>query len=164
MFETKNGLSPIQLMLCTDRLHRSAVEQTAEKNGLHRSQLMLLMYLLKHEGQVCQSEIAESFRISPAAVAVTLKKLEAGGWIERRPTAGNARKNEIRLTEKSLSLAQDTCRAARTVDEIMCRGISEAEMAAFSATLIKMQENLRRAYPGTAEPELPFMPVKGNKA
>ena len=151
------NLSPIQLMVYTDRLHKSALEQMVSKKGLHRSQQMVLIFLLSHQAPISQAEIANHFQISPAAIAVTLKKLDAGGWIDRKPCPGNARMNEITLSKKSLDVVEEASLALRELDEIMCEGISEEQMTAFTATLLKMQQNIRNSFPGTSSVQPPVL-------
>ena len=45
---------------------------------------MILMYLTRCTTTPSQKDIAKHFEISAAAVAVSLKKLEAGGYIKRK--------------------------------------------------------------------------------
>ena len=65
-----------------NHLHRTILERKLNQNGLYRSQHQLLMYISDHPNQ-SQKEIARLNRISPATAAVTLKKLEKGGYITR---------------------------------------------------------------------------------
>ena len=74
----------IGLFLCTDRLHRKIVEKRLEELKLHRSQHMMLMHLSRFKRTVSQKELAGSLSITPAAAAVSVKKLIEGGYIENR--------------------------------------------------------------------------------
>ena len=65
------------MFMKTDRLHRKAFEGLVSRLGIHRSQHIMLMHLAKDEG-TSQKALAEHLQISDAAVAVTIKKLEAG--------------------------------------------------------------------------------------
>ena len=82
-----DGYSPlqktIQAFIKADIMHRRAIEQWATDAGMHRSQHRMLMYLTRCKGTPSQKDLAKHFDISPAAVAVTLKKLENDGYIER---------------------------------------------------------------------------------
>ena len=64
-------------------LHRSVFESNVASLGIHQSQHHLLFHIAKSGETPSQKEIAEHFKISPAAVAVSLKKLESGGFIEK---------------------------------------------------------------------------------
>lgn len=127
-----------------DRLHRGAVDARINALGfdLHRHQHFTLMYLA-HKGEVgSQKEIAEKFGISAAAVANTLKSLEQGGYIVRRCDHADTRRNTVEVTEKGLDVIERSRSEFQTVDAAMLANLSEAEIAAFSATLDKMIENL----------------------
>ena len=73
----------VMLFLQTGRLHKKLAEQRAARTDIQPSQHRMLMYLSKTEVAPSQSEIAKKFGISPAAVTVTLKKLEKLGYVER---------------------------------------------------------------------------------
>ena len=73
----------IHAFISADILHRRSIEKWATDAGMHRSQHRMLMYLNKCENTPAQKDLANHFDISPAAVAVTLKKLESDGYIER---------------------------------------------------------------------------------
>jgi len=53
-----------------NRLHRSLVEKTMREAGLHRSQHLMLIYLKNCKEAPSQKEIAASFDVTPAAVAM----------------------------------------------------------------------------------------------
>ena len=71
------------LMMQTDRCHRMIIEGQVHRLGVHRTQHMILMCLSHCETPPAQSEIAEMFQVSHAAVAVSLRKMEQAGLIDR---------------------------------------------------------------------------------
>ena len=79
------------LMMQTDRCHRMIIEGQVHRLGVHRTQHMILMCLSHCEKPPTQSEIAELFQVSNAAVAVSLRKMEQAGLILRTSREGNAR-------------------------------------------------------------------------
>ena len=62
----------------------------------------VLLFLLKErEGQVSsQKELSDAMRISPASVAVSLKSLERGGYVEKLSDEKDQRRKAVRLTDK----------------------------------------------------------------
>ena len=141
----KKELSPREVcrsFIRTDRLHRCAVERSVSELGIHRSQHFLLMRIAKCGGRVSQKRLSEELMVSGAAVAVTLKKLEAGGYIERVRGESDGRCNDVTLTDKGRAVIDESETRFLAIDEKMCEGISEAELAAFAACLEKMQANL----------------------
>ena len=144
--KTKNAAQQtVRLLMRTDRLHRAAVEAQVDKLGIHRSQHIVLMNVSHQEGEVNQTAIAESLDISPAAVTVTLKKLERSGLIERKPDAKDARSKTIVLTEAGRSTVRQTHEMFTEVDRAMCAGISEEELDMLCRVLTKMIGNLKAA-------------------
>ncbi|MBR6410275.1 MAG: MarR family transcriptional regulator [Clostridia bacterium] len=145
--ESNELFQTVQAICQTDRCHRAAIEARLADLGIHRTQHMVLMYLFRHEETATQREIAQEFRISQAAVSVTLNKLESAGYIKRESHDEDARANRIRLTPEGLKLIDRTHELFGQVDEEMFRGISREQLAEMRALLKRMRENLK----GTAE-------------
>ena len=134
--------SVIHKFISTDRLHRTLLENQVSKGHLHRSQHRVLLYIFKCENPPTQKEIATHFEISPAAVAVMLKKLEASGYIQRVSQKDDMRFNRINVTEKGEKILNDTKALVDEVDLFMFKDFSSEELEAFYKCLEKMQNNL----------------------
>ena len=134
----------IHLLIQTNLTHKRIIEKRTSGTDLHRSQHRILMYISKYDNIPSQKEIAEHFEISPAAVAVTLKKLEASGYIERtRGADGDTRQNAISITEKGRREITDTREFFDYVDNTMFNNFTEEEFAVLVALLGKANCNLR---------------------
>ena len=127
--------------ICTDRLHRKGFERLVARLGIHRSQHFLLMNI-DRENTGSQKELAERLGISTAAVAVSLKKLEAEGYIERTVDDRDGRNNQIRITEAGRRVVGESKAYITLLDEAMFRGIDGDSLAVFIECLEKMKENL----------------------
>ena len=135
-----------------DRLHRQAVEATiTAQTGLHRSQHILLMRL-SHCCIPSQKQLAKDLGISPAAIAVSLKRLEADGYITRDADADDCRCNRIALTEKGLGVVTQTTELFHYIDQTMVQGFDDAEMDALLASLEKIERNLQALLDGANLP------------
>lgn len=133
----------VEMFRRNDRLHRMLFErQAVESFGIHRSQHITLMYIARHE-DANQRSIADHFEISPAAVATTLKKLEAGGFIVRTACDTDCRKNQIRITKKGQNVINQTHILFSGIDYAMFEGIDEKDMNVLANCLEKMNDNLR---------------------
>ena len=135
----------VRLLMLTDRLHRAAIETQIEKLGIHRSQHFVLMSLSHRNGELTQTEIANLLDISPAAVTVTLQKLEKAGLIERKTSDNDARTKIIKLTDEGKKTVEKTHELFLEVDDTMCANMTEAELDALCASLSRMAENLKAA-------------------
>ena len=133
----------IHTFMHTDRLHRAAIERALAGLGLHRTQHRVLLYLAHHGGTGTQRAIAEEFEVSPAAVAVTLRKLEAAGYLCRRTAECDSRCKEVTLTEAGQDILARSYDAFSAVDLSMFAALTEEELALFSSLLLRVQEGLR---------------------
>ena len=129
-------------LMRVNRLHRKAVDKSMSETGLHKSQHMMLMYLSREKCS-SQKNIAEHFDISPAAVAVSLKKLEADGYINRQRGENDCRFNEIEITEKGKQVVNFSHDMFVRIDEASFDGVSMQERKVFADVLEKMSENLK---------------------
>jgi MarR family transcriptional regulator, transcriptional regulator for hemolysin len=68
--------------------------------GLNRSQCRILSYLARHEG-INQAGLADLLEIKPMTLVRQIDRMEADGWIERRPDPGDRRAHRLVLTEKA---------------------------------------------------------------
>ena len=132
----------VELFKRTDAMHRCAFNRAVKSLDIHRSQHMVLMHLSHFNEPVSQKQIAEKFGISSAAIAVTVKKLEAKGLIQKIPDKKDGRYNCISLTEKGMELTKVTHTFFSEIDRRMFEGLSEEQLDTFIACHEKMQANL----------------------
>jgi len=138
----------MRLFMCADRMHRTIAESTMQVYDLHRTQHMILIHLLRNEGQtVSQKNLAETFRISPAAVTNSLQKLEKKGWVSRTTSAADNRYHNIAITDAGKEILQQTRDQFIQVDAMAFAGITREELQAFSSCLQKITENLKPRMP-----------------
>ena len=88
-----------------------------------------------------RTELAEKLEISPAAVAVSLKKLEKTGYISRQCDSRDNRVNQIVITEKGQDMIRRSVEYFREIDENMLKGFSEQEIQELNGLLTRMQQN-----------------------
>ena len=62
------------------------------------------LYLLLHKPGISQKDLAKLLQITPAAVSVTVRDLEAAGLIERNPDPEDARQMNLFLNERGEAL------------------------------------------------------------
>ncbi|WP_066715668.1 MarR family winged helix-turn-helix transcriptional regulator [Clostridium sp. Marseille-P299] len=121
--------------------HRRIVEQSLQETGVYRSQHQLLMYISRHLNQ-SQTEIAEGMEVTPATVAVSLKKLEKGGYIEKIVDENDNRFNKIEITEKGGTIVKDSIRIFQSIDKVMFQDFSVEELLQLQDFMIRIKKNL----------------------
>ncbi len=135
----------VHSFICTHRMHRRTVDNAVVSAGieLHRSQHMLLVHLQRRGDYFSQKELAAHLGISPAALAVKIKKLESDGFIIRKKAKKDSRINAVSITEKGKEILDKTHKLFAGIDKRMISGIDEAELKIFEKCLDKMRKNLQ---------------------
>ena len=144
-FDCANDASAmLQMFITTDKMHRALFERKIGSIGVHRSQHRVLMFLAKNrDTALSQKDIAEEFKISPAAVAVTLKRLEAEGYITRNVYKDDNRVNNVHITDKAMTIVNQTMEYASELERQIFRDFSPEELASFGECLEKMQRAMQ---------------------
>ena len=133
----------VGMLISANRAHKSMVEKYVDQTGMHRSQHHLLMLIACNPKVPSQKELAEKLSISPAAVTVSLKKLEKLGYIERCAAETDNRYNEIRISSEGKSLIEDTQHMFEKLDKAVFEGFSEEDLDRFMQYMKKIHQNIR---------------------
>ncbi len=131
----------MNLFFKCNRLHHAMAECRVRELGLHRSQHTMLM-TVNHFGNMSQKDIAKKMEISPAAVTVTLKKLEALEYVERVPSANDSRINNITITNKGRNIVSKTAEIFDELDRQIFAGFSDDEINELYVLLKKISDNM----------------------
>lgn len=124
------------------REHRKIVEKRISALGIHPSQHHFLMHIAKN-GACTQNHIAEAMEVSAATVAVSLKKLEKGGYIEKRISPEDGRSNLIALTAKGEEVVQQSKNLFEEVDQGMFEALSEEQQNQLHMYMEQIINNLK---------------------
>ena len=76
-----------------------------EKVAMHPKQFPLLRLIFEYPG-LNQRELAERLNIKPPTVAVSIKRLEKAGFVERKQDENNLRISRIYLTDKGTEVME----------------------------------------------------------
>ncbi len=133
----------LDAMVRSMRQHHRMLEQRVSGLGTHRSQHRLLMLLSCMGPTASQKELADRLGVSPAAVARTLKTLEAAGLVEKTGGADSRRKR-IAILPAGQRRIDQTHALFRALDRDMFEGIEDDELLTLTRTLEKVRENLDR--------------------
>ena len=133
----------VGLIIKANRLHTSAVEKNLDHLKMRRSQHMLLMLISRSPDDISQKELAEKLQITPAAVAITLKKLEQNGYISRQVDENDNRFNRTIILPKGKEIVCFSEESFVAVDKAMFDGITEEELSCFIQTMEKINNNLK---------------------
>lgn len=135
-----------------DHVLKRAISKKVEDTGIYRSQHRLLMMLGKHS-DCSQSDIAEKMEISPAAVAVSLKKLEKAGYIRKQCDEEDCRMNHVVVTDKGKEAIHKSILYFQEIEDAIYEGFSEEELEQCSAFFRRMIHNGERYYQNLIQEE-----------
>lgn len=133
--------------------HRRLVEKSLQCTGVYRSQHQLLMYISRHQNS-SQREIAEGMDVSPATIAVSIKKLEKAGFIEKIMDVSDNRYNKIVITEKGNEIVQMSRQIFGKIDVEMLQGFTKEELDQLLSYMNRLKENLNRTPHITLEDQM----------
>lgn len=129
------------------RLMRIVYDRRVEPLGLTRSQWRVLVHLYRRQG-VTQSELAQVLELEKATVGQLVDRLEAKGWVERRPDDRDARARRLFLPDAVRPMIDDMIGLADTVRSDAVAGLPEREVARLTETLLHIKANLARIADG----------------
>ena len=98
------------------------------------------MILGKHP-DCSQTALAERLEISPAAVAVSLKKLEKSGFISRQCQENDNRVNQVVITEKGWKIIDLSTQYFKEMENAFLSDFSEEELKQLQSFLERMIKN-----------------------
>lgn len=131
----------IETLMGVNRAHRMVLERQLNKTGVYRSQHQILMYIADNPN-VSQKDIATLHHVSTATIAVSLKKLENGGYIKRAVDQKDNRFNQICITASGRTVVENSIRCFLEAEERMFDGFSPEELAQLDTLLGKVRQNL----------------------
>ncbi|MFZ5789107.1 MAG: MarR family winged helix-turn-helix transcriptional regulator [Pseudomonadota bacterium] len=123
------------------RLLRRDFDRRARSLGLTRAQWSVLAHLARNEGSN-QAAVADTLEIEPITLVRLLDRLEAAGWVERRPDPADRRARLLFLTEKAHPVMEQLYALAMETREAALAGFSEAERDQIIDSLSKVRANL----------------------
>lgn len=123
--------------------HRRIMQNYLDETGVYQAQHRLLMEISRNPN-ISQNEIAKIMDVSAATIAVSLKKLEKGGYINKVMDEEDNRLNKITVTEKGNRVVEQSKRIFESTDRKVFEGFTQEEKSTLSSLLQKLENNLDR--------------------
>ncbi len=121
--------------------HRKLVQNALVEIGLHHSQPRIL-FTVKELKDASQKEIADHLKVSPASLAISLKRMQKAGFLARKIDETDQRINKISLTEKGSQVIEICRQIIHDIDRQMQDSLTEAEQDLLFSLLHKVSSNL----------------------
>ena len=122
-------------------LFRKHFDRRAVKFGLTRAQWRATKMLYHREG-LRQTELAELLEMEPIAVGRMIDRLQAAGFVERRPDPKDRRAWRLYATEQARGVISDMEVIARELRRDATRGIDHDELQQALAVINRIKGNL----------------------
>jgi len=123
------------------RLLRRDFDRRARSLGLTRAQWSVLAHLKRNEGSN-QASVADTLELEPITLVRLLDRLEAAGWVERRPDPDDRRARQLFLKDKARPVLDQLMALAAETRAVALAGIDEQEQELLIEALIKVRANL----------------------
>lgn len=103
----------------------------------------VLSYLYDNtDTDIFQRDVEREFRIRRSTATTILQGMERNGMIIRTPVAHDGRLKKLELTQEARRRHAEVMRNMDEMEDRLCTGISEEELASFFLTLDKIRANL----------------------
>ncbi len=128
-------------MVVTNQMHKRMLDFAVKDSGMHRAQHRMLMTLAEGDFD-SQVDIAEYLEVTPATIAVALKKLRQDGLIRQKVRKEDNRRNMVKLTDKGMAIVDEGHEFFASIDEQMYKGFTEEERKNLKDYLSRVYDNM----------------------
>ena len=122
------------------RLITTAVDSELKALGLTRSQLRIILHLIRKDG-ISQVAIADDLQLGKVTVGGLLDRLQEKGLINRREHPTDRRSKLVDLTIKDKHMYESILKAGGVITSQLLQGISRSEQRELIALLLRVKEN-----------------------
>lgn len=124
------------------RLRRTVYDKGLRPLGVTRSQWWVLANLSRTGESVIQTELAKVLDVGKVAVGGLIDRLEASGYIVRKPDASDRRARRISMTPAGKKLMSAIHKRAAILNREMLEGMTPAEIAMAEDILNRLKVRL----------------------
>jgi len=132
------------------RFRTIVFDQLMQPHGLTRAQWWVLAHLGRKDGQT-QTDLAERMDLGAVTLSGLIDRLEASGWVERRPDPKDRRAKRVWLTAKVSDLQKAMSRRINEVNKTAMAGLDDEQIEQLIKMLRIIKMNLARAAKANAK-------------
>ncbi|MGD9865491.1 MAG: MarR family winged helix-turn-helix transcriptional regulator [Pseudodonghicola sp.] len=142
--DTRPDETTIPIFQDIARFRSLIFDSLLKPHDMTMSQGWVLVHLLRENG-LNQAELASRLEIAPVTTSKLIDRLEARGYVERRPDPEDRRSNRVYATPAAKSMVKIMNQTIRDLDAIAYDGVSEEQRRAAMEVLKVVRKNLRAA-------------------
>jgi DNA-binding MarR family transcriptional regulator len=132
---------PIVVVSDLGRLIRTRGDAMARAHGMTRAQWMILVRLERQPG-MSQNELAALVEVEPITVGRLVDRLEARGFVERRPDPSDRRIWRLHLMPAATPMLEEIAKARMELNAMLVAEIPQKNLDAAIDCLLEMKTNL----------------------
>lgn len=129
------------VQLC--KAHRQKAEALLSTVGLHTGQEFILMHLWAGDGCM-QTELVDEMCVQPATITKSLDRMEAAGFVERRPDDQDRRVSRVYLTAEGRALQEKVAALWQELEASTFGDFNTADRETFRRLAARARENVLR--------------------
>ncbi|ACM27741.1 transcriptional regulator protein [Rhizobium rhizogenes K84] len=123
------------------RSMRTVLTRNLTASGLYAGQDGVILALAASDG-LPAGTLAQKLGVKAPTMTRTIGRMEAQGFLERRPDAEDARLTKVYLTEAGRNSVSEIESSAAACDELATRGFSEKDVRSLVRLLKAIEGNL----------------------
>lgn len=123
---------------------RTVMTRSLTASGLYAGQDGVILALAASDG-LPAGTLAQKLGVKAPTMTRTIGRMEAQGFVERRPDADDARLTKVYLTEAGRNSVSEIESSAASCDELATRGFSEKDIRSLVRLLKTIEHNLQAA-------------------
>lgn len=132
-------------LACFFRLRRRTMQRYFQSIGMFNGHPHLLFHIRRQPG-ITQKELADHMEIAPATVAVSIRRLESAGLVQRQGDDKDKRVVHLYLTDKGVEMDEQCRRGRDFMMNTLYQGLTPEEQDTLYTLLGKMHQNLQAGY------------------
>lgn len=123
------------------RLRRIVVDRSLKPLGITRSQWWVLAFLSRRDGMT-QTALADDLDLTKVAIGGLLDRMEASGYVERRPDPQDGRLRRVFLTAEGTNQVVTIRKNVEAVEIGILSKVPEADLDRAAETLVTLKATL----------------------
>jgi len=143
MTESNENLG--QLLGSTARAWRLALDRRLRPLGLSRARWLVLLHLANAKQPLTQKDLAARLEVEGPTVVGLLDRMEADGWVSRRPSNQDRRSKRVALTPKAQDVIRPIRATAAGLRGELFEGLTDAELETCAKVLGHIKKAAERA-------------------
>ncbi|MFB9947400.1 MarR family winged helix-turn-helix transcriptional regulator [Rhizobium puerariae] len=128
----------------TARSMRTALSRSLGESGLYAGQDGVVLMLAEEDG-LTPGQLASRLGVKAPTMTRTIGRMEAQGFLERRPDGTDGRLTKVHLTEVGQKSVEQIGRSVADCGSLAAKGLSDKEVRTLLKLLRTVEHNLQPA-------------------